>query len=557
MFPTSSLRWRKRSTPTPLTAGACPLLSSGVTFVGADDEPMAIAVLHGVPSSRVSRPVIALLSAMDGTTSLHDLHLRFAASESSESFLELVERFRATGLLEGDTKRPPGRLTYRPPFTLQIATLRSAAIFGRVDRLIAPLSRQAILVPAATLLCLGFVAAVLQAGELLNVVTTPIPLVAIVVLVAALACLTLLHESAHGLTLTRYGGRPRRAGVMLFYLAPAFFVDVTDGWRLPRRRQRVDVALAGPAVHAVVAASALTAALLAPQPVVRETLQILGLSCTAIVLVNLIPFVRFDGYIALMSALDEPNLRNRTIRDGANFLTCVLFGGRRMSKSVNTWWSVPFGLASLIAPIVLVLFAVTRAVRSLAAGGPILGMFVVALEAVVVLVGMGLLWRALHRVLRSGRSWLRFTSVCAALGVSMVIAGALISVPMTATFGFSTEDGRVVLVHTDGQTPVKIRAGTPIVLLSSGILGSRQVGEGTARPQRPEATRVPLDALVPATAEGVSVSAVAFAEVDVSDRSGSPPEAGQARVELGTSSLWEFLWFTGVIQPLSAHPSEK
>lgn len=525
--------------------------------MGADDEPMAIAVLHGVPSSRVSRPVIALLSAMDGTTSLHDLHLRFAASESSESFLELVERFRATGLLEGDTKRPPGRLTYRPPFTLQIATLRAAAIFGRVDRLIAPLSRQAILVPVATLLCLGFVAAVLQAGELLNAVTTPIPLVAIVVLVAVLACLTLLHESAHGLTLTRYGGRPRRAGVMLFYLAPAFFVDVTDGWRLPRRRQRVDVALAGPAVHAVVAASALTAALLAPQPVVRETLQILGLSCTAIVLVNLIPFVRFDGYIALMSALDEPNLRNRTIRDGANFLTCVLFGGRRMSKSVNTWWSVPFGLASLIAPIVLVLFAVTRAVRSLAAGGPILGMFVVALEAVVVLVGMGLLWRALHRVLRSGRSWLRFTSVCAALGVSMVIAGALISVPMTATFGFSTEDGRVVLVHADGQTPVKIRAGTPIVLLSSGILGSRQVGEGTARPQRPEATRVPLDALVPATAGGVSVPAVAFAEVDVSDRSGSPPEAGQARVELGTSSLWEFLWFTGVIQPLSAHPSEK
>jgi putative peptide zinc metalloprotease protein len=55
----------------------------------------------------------------------------------------------------------------------------------------------------------------------------------------------------------------------------------------------------------------------------------------------------------------------------------------------------------------------------------------------------------------------------------------------------------------------------------------------------------------------VSVPAVAFAEVDVSDRSGSPPEAGQARVELGTSSLWEFLWFTGVIQPLSAHPSEK
>ncbi|WP_372469455.1 daptide biosynthesis intramembrane metalloprotease [Microbacterium maritypicum] len=557
MFPTSSLRRRKSSAPAPLTADTCPLLSTGVTFVGVGDESTGIAVLHGVPSSRVSRPVVDLLSAMDGTTSLHDLHLRFAASESSESFLQLVQRFRATGLLEGDTKLPPGRLTYRPPFTLQIATLRAAAIFGRLHRLIAPLPRRAILVSVAAVLSLGFMAAILQARELLNVVTTPMPLGAIVVLVAVLACLTLLHESAHGLTLTRYGGRSRRAGVMLFYLAPAFFVDVTDGWRLPRRRQRVEVALAGPAVHAVVAAIALTAALVAPQPVVRETLQILGLSCTAIVLVNLIPFVRFDGYIALMSALDEPNLRNRTIRDGANFLTGLLFGGRRMSKSVNTWWSVPFGLASLIAPITLVLLAVTRAVRSLAAGGPSLGMFVVALEAVVVLVGMGLLWRALHRVLRSGVSRLRFISVCAALGAIIVIAGAVIPVPMTATFGFSTEGGRVVLVHADGQTAVEVRDGTPIVLLSSGILGSRQVGEGTARPQRPEPTRVPLDALVPATAAGVSVSAVSFAEVDVSDRGGSPPEAGQARFDLGMVSLWEFLWATGVMQPLSASQNEK
>ncbi len=502
--------------------------------MGVGDESMGIAVLHGVPSSRVSRPVVDLLSAMDGTTSLHDLHLRFAASESSESFLQLVQRFRATGLLEGDTKLPPGRLIYRPPFTLQIATLRA----GRHLRSTAPSDRAPPTPGDPGIRCgraqPGVRGGHLQARELLNVVTRPMPLGAIVVLVAVLACLTLLHESAHGLTLTRYGGRPRRAGVMLFYLAPAFFVDVTDGWRLPRRRQRVEVALAGPAVHAVVAAIALTAALVAPQPVVRETLQILGLSCTAIVLVNLIPFVRFDGYIALMSAMDEPNLRNRTIRDGANFLTGLLFGGRRMSKSVNTWWSVPFGLASLIAPIALVLLAVTRAVRSLAAGGPILGMFVVALEAVVVLVGMGLLWRALHRVLRSGVSRLRFISVCAALGAIIVIAGAVIPVPMTATFGFSTEGGRVVLVHADGQTAVEVRDGTPIVLLSSGILGSRQVGEGTARPQRPEPTRVPLDALVPATAAGVSVSAVSFAEVDVSDRGGSPPRSGRR----GSISEW-------------------
>ncbi len=125
----------------------------------------------------------------------------------------------------------------------------------------------------------------------------------------ALGLATLFHEAAHGLTLTRLGGRPRRAGFMLFYLTPAFFVDVTDGWRLADRRHRVAIALAGPAVHATAAAVAMLAALGLPASTARETLLLLAISCTVVVLVNLIPFVRFDGYIALMSALDEPNLR--------------------------------------------------------------------------------------------------------------------------------------------------------------------------------------------------------------------------------------------------------
>ncbi|MCR2185631.1 hypothetical protein NSX52_24025, partial [Salmonella enterica] len=81
--------------------------------------------------------------------------------------------------------------------------------------------------------------------------TTPMPLTGLLILIAVLSLATLLHEAAHGLTLARFGGSPRRAGFMLFYLTPAFFVDVTDGWRLPKRSQRVAIALAGPAVHAV------------------------------------------------------------------------------------------------------------------------------------------------------------------------------------------------------------------------------------------------------------------------------------------------------------------
>ena len=540
----------------PLKADARPLLAAGVAFEGAPDEAVWIAMLHGVPSSRVSRAVAELLTAMNGETALRDLHQRFAASESWESFLQLVQRFRANGLLDGDLTLPPGRMSYRPPFTVQFATLRAPGIFGRLDRLIAPLSRRIALIPAAALLCLGLVAAALQARELRNVLTMPVSLPGLVGLLVALSILTLLHESAHGLTLTRFGGSPRRAGFMLFYLAPAFFVDVTDGWRLADRRHRVAVALAGPAVHAVVAAIALLVALALPPSVVEQTLLLLAVACTGIVLVNLIPFVRFDGYIALMSALDEPNLRARSIRDGADFLTRFLFGGPRRRRGLERWWSVPFGLASLVAPIVLVLFALARTVRALAGGGPVLGLLVVALEAAVVLVGVGILVRALHRVLKSGVSRLRFLSVSTALGASVVIVGALIPLPMAATYGFTAHGDRVLLVHAGDEAQVHVPAGSRVELLSSGILANEHLGEGTARPRRPQPTKVPLDALVPVKANGASVSAVIVAEVDVGE-SGNLPSTGQARVDLGVRNLWQTLWATGVVSPLSALQTEK
>ncbi|QNA93333.1 MULTISPECIES: site-2 protease family protein [unclassified Microbacterium] len=372
-----------------------------------------------------------------------------------------------------------------------------------------------------------------------------------------LSLLTLLHECAHGLMLTRFGGTARRAGFMLFYLTPAFFVDVTDGWRLRDRRQRVAVALAGPAVHAVAAAVALLVAVMLPQPAVHEALLLVAVSCVGVVLLNLIPFVRFDGYIALMSAVDEPNLRVRAMRDGTDLLARVLFGARRSNLRLERWWSIPFGLASLVAPAVLVLFAVARAVRALAGGGPILGVLVVALESVVVLAAVSLLARALLRVLRSGVSRLRVISVSALLVASVVTAGVLIPVPVTATLGFVVRDDHVVLVQAAQNVDVEVPAGAHVVLMSSGILANDQVGTAIARPRRPTPTKVPLDALLPVTAAGVSVPAVVVARLEVAEENDTLPSAGQARIGLGVRNLWQTLWTTGVTMPLSLPGSEK
>lgn len=547
---------RTTRAPAPFSADTRPLLASDVTFERADDDAAWIVMLHGVPSSRVSRAVVHLLTAMDGEIPLRELHVRFGGSDSFENFVELIERFRASGLLDGDTKPPLGRVVYRPPLTVQLATLHAPSIFGHLDRMTVPLSGRVAVTSLIVVLCLGGVAAAAQASELLHVVSRPVPLLGLVALVVALSLVTLLHESAHGMTLARFGGRPRRAGFMLYYLTPAFFVDVTDGWRLPERRQRVLIALAGPAVHAVIGALALIGALIVPQPAAHQSLLLFALSCLTIVLVNLIPFVRFDGYIALMSALDEPNLRVRTIRDGGDFLARLLFGGQRRAKSLDTWWSVPFGLACLVAPVVLVVFAIVRTARVLSAGGPVLGVLVVALEAAVALVGFVIVARALRRVLRTGVSRPRFVSVCAAIVSGLVLAGAAVTVPVSTTLGFAVRGEHVALVQA-GETPTAaIPAGAQVDLLSNGILVNQHVGDGIVARPRAEVTTVPLEALFPVTAQGTSVPGVIVAEIEVSAQSGPVPATGQARVELGAMSLWQMLWTTGVITPLSGFESD-
>lgn len=547
---------RSRAT-TPLTADARPRLAPGVVFETAAERGTSIALVHGVPSSRVSSAAVELLTAMDGQSTLGDLHRRFAPDAPSEEFLGLVQRFRASGLLDGEQRPAPGRVSFRPPFTLQLATMQAPAMFRILDRFTLRMPARAALAGLVTLLTAGALAAAIQAGDLRVVLAAPVPLDELVGLVAVLLLLTLLHEGAHGLTLTRFGGIPRRAGVMLFYLAPAFFVDVTDGWRLPDRRQRVAIALAGPALHCAAGAVALLVALGVASPPADRFLLLLALSCVTVVLVNLIPFVRFDGYIALMSALDEPNLRSRAMQDAGEWLAHVLFGAARSARRLDRPWSVAFGIASLITPIVLVVFAVSRLSGALAVGGPVLRVLVIALEVTVTVVGVVIVVRALRRVFRSGVSRPRFLAVCALLLASIGVGGSLVSVPASATFGYVVHDDRVLLVQPDAPSTVSAPRGARVELSSAGVLLAEPVGDGSVRPRSPQQTTVPVDALFPVSDDDAEVEAYIVAEVRLRAGSGGVPEPGRAHVALGARSLWLALWDAAVTTPLPLLQSEN
>ncbi len=118
-----------------------------------------------------------------------------------------------------------------------------------------------------------------------------------------------VHELAHGAALDYYGGKPRAIGTGLYYLAPFFYCDTTDSWRLPRRA-RIMVSMAGPLSTLVISAVLVFWSYLIPAGYPQTVLKISGFFGYYGTLINFSPVIETDGYYVLADVLKVPNLRD-------------------------------------------------------------------------------------------------------------------------------------------------------------------------------------------------------------------------------------------------------
>lgn len=536
-----------------LTLDSRPRLADSVAFEeSAAGDGQWIVLSSDVPVSRVSLPVVDLLRSLDGSTPVRELQRRHDATSSPGEFLALVRRFEGRGLIAGAERRPPGRISYRPPLTVQVASLGAPAVFARLDAARRRLLRGWMLPPVAVLIVVGAVALAVQAPTVVALLTRPLPLSTFLVVVAVLIVATVAHEAAHGMTLAGHGVLPRRTGVMLFYLSPAFFVDVTNGWRLADRRGRVAVALAGPAVHAALASvAALVAALPGLDASVHDALLILAVASWSIVIVNLIPFVRFDGYLALMSALDIPNLRTSAIHDVRDTTAHVLFGAPRQARRLPQGWVLPFGVLSVLTPLLLIALALDRIIRTLSGGGAGGAWTILALSSMVYAGMIVALIRCVRHLLRAGARPGRIVLVGTPMLALLILTGFLIPVQTSLTTGFVVSGSSLRLV-VPGATVPDIAPGTTATLYEQGVLGRRAIAEAVVIATADDPTPVPLGAVYPFDAPGVVLDGrtIAVAEF-VGERPSSDDATGIAVVATGTTSVWGALWGSTVLSPLS------
>ncbi|MBB3808172.1 efflux RND transporter periplasmic adaptor subunit [Pseudochelatococcus contaminans] len=217
---------------------------------------------------------------------------------------------------------------------------------------------------------------------------------------ASLLASKMLHELGHALTAKRLGCRVPSMGVAFLVMLPVLYTDTSGAWRLPKRHQRLAIGMAGMAAECCLAAYALLAWSLLPDGVLRSIVFVWATTTWVLtLLINLSPFMRFDGYYLFSDFLDVPNLQDRAFALTRHKLREILFDLREpppehwspeMRRTLITYaiatWAYRFVLFLGIALVVYHLFF------------KLLGIFLFAVE---------IWWFVLRPVTREIGEWIK------------------------------------------------------------------------------------------------------------------------------------------------------
>ena len=135
------------------------------------------------------------------------------------------------------------------------------------------------------------------------------------------------HELGHAYIATRFGARVPHMGVAFMVMVPMFYTDVTDAWKLKDRRARLLIGAGGMLVELALAGIALFLWGVLPEGPGRTAAFFVATSSLATtLLINMSPFMRFDGYHILADLLRMHNLQPRAFALALWWLKRVLFG---------------------------------------------------------------------------------------------------------------------------------------------------------------------------------------------------------------------------------------
>ena len=291
----------------------------------------------------------------------------------------------------------------------------------------------------------------------------------------------IIHEFGHGLAAKHRGLEVHEMGVLLMVLLPLFYVDVSDAWMVPKRRDRLWITAGGVFIEFLFASVAVWVWLNTEPGVVNQiAFNVMLAASVATLLFNANPLLRYDGYYFLMDWLQIPNLRTKATQYVGYLAKRYLLGIKDATAPREAAakpifmpiyatlagvyrWFVTFGIILLVWHIL--------DPYGLEAIGAFLGMLVVITSVILPLAKLvRFVWT------QQAKTWRRLAMTTVAMAALGAVAWGVLSIPLDQTVEqpavvlashrtpiFAPATGRVdqVLVRT-GEI---IQAGQPILRL--------------------------------------------------------------------------------------------
>ncbi len=122
------------------------------------------------------------------------------------------------------------------------------------------------------------------------------------------------HESAHAVTCKHFGGQVHNMGFMLIYFSPAFFADISEVYVYGSKWPRVAAIFAGIWVELMFCAAATVVWWGTPagSPIHDFTYKVMLITGVAVVLMNLNPLIKLDGYYLLGELVGIPTIKENS-----------------------------------------------------------------------------------------------------------------------------------------------------------------------------------------------------------------------------------------------------
>ncbi|HTY09229.1 MAG TPA: M50 family metallopeptidase, partial [Candidatus Edwardsbacteria bacterium] len=167
----------------------------------------------------------------------------------------------------------------------------------------------------------------------------------IVILILLNYVAVITHEASHALACKRFKRQVNSGGTILKWGFPAFYVDTTDTWLLPRR-QRMLVTVVGPYTQFFLAGTASLFLWWQPSFRLDPYLYKFAFLSYLSVFLNFNPLLQLDGYYVLVDWLDIPSLREKAMR----FVQHDLLGRLRARQPLDRTEKIyaAFGLSVIV-----------------------------------------------------------------------------------------------------------------------------------------------------------------------------------------------------------------